>query len=256
MRAEQFDLLLQMQGNGTIVNELLAQFGARRLAGFHNIDSRMDPCSFVEYPEHVHEIHRHQALMSGIGIPLAGDELEFPLTAKDQQEYDSLYLSLKPGHYVCIHPGSRAAWRQWPPQYFALLADQCAGQGFDIVITGTSEETDIIRELMKRMHFPAIDLTGCTTLGSMGLLLRDAAMLIANCTGVSHLAAALKTPSLIISMDGEPYRWGPLDHTIHKTIDYTSSPSLDKVLISLQQLLAMRPRPGTIFPYLQYKTIK
>jgi ADP-heptose:LPS heptosyltransferase len=166
----------------------------------------------VEYPEHVHEIHRHQALMSGVGIPLAGDELEFPLTAKDQQEYDRLHLSF---------------------------------------IRGTTEETDITRELMKCMHFPSIDLTGCTTLGSMGILLHDAAVLIANCTGVSHLATALKTPSLIVSMDGEPYRWGPLDHIIHKTIDYTSNPSLDKVLISLQQSLAMRPGPGTIFPYLQ-----
>jgi ADP-heptose:LPS heptosyltransferase len=177
--------------------------------------------------------------MTQLGIPLAGDELEFPLNAKDQQDYQRLYLSLQPRHYVCIHPGSRASWRQWPPQYIALLGDQCAEKGLDIVITGTANETGITRELMKRIHYPVIDLTGLTTLGSMGVLLRDSALLIANCTGVSHMAAALRTPSLIISMDSEPYRWGPLDRHLHKTIDYITGPSLDSVLTALRELLAL-----------------
>src|SRR6476661_9714275 len=34
MQNEQFDLLLQMQGNGTIVNPMLELFGAKQLAGF------------------------------------------------------------------------------------------------------------------------------------------------------------------------------------------------------------------------------
>jgi len=242
VHAEKFDLLLQMQGNGTIVNDLLSRFGARRLAGFHNKDSRMTQSSFVEYPETIHEIKRHQVLMTHLGIPLAGDHLEFPLKKKDQDAFDKLCLSLKPGRYVCIHPGSRGVWRQWPPAYFALLGDQCAQKGLDLVITGTNDEIEITRELMKRLHYPAIDLTGYTSLGSMAILLRDAALLIANCTGVSHLAAALRTPSLIISMDGEPYRWGPLDHDLHKTIDWLATPCLDNVWQTFDELpLAHRP---------------
>src|SRR4051812_15515098 len=34
VRAREFDLLLQMQGNGTVVNELLTLFTAKYLAGF------------------------------------------------------------------------------------------------------------------------------------------------------------------------------------------------------------------------------
>lgn len=241
VHAEQFDLLLQMQGNGTIVNHLLSRFGARRLAGFHNKDSRMNKRWFVEYPEAIHEIKRHQALMTHLGIPLAGDYLEFPLKKKDHEAYDKLYLSLKPGCYVCIHPGSRGVWRQWPPAYFALLGDECAQKGLDLVITGTKDEVEITRELMKRLHHPAIDLTGYTSLGAMAVLLQNAALLIANCTGVSHLAAALHTPSLIISMDGEPHRWGPLDHTRHKTIDWLANPSLDNVLRCFDELPFSRP---------------
>lgn len=241
MRARHFDLLLQMQGNGTIVNEMVMRFGAGRVAGFHNKDSRMASPYFVEYPEGIHEIRRHQALMTHLGIPLTGDALEFPLTARDQKDYERLMLPLERGRYVVIHPGSRGAWRQWPPAYFALVADHCAERGFDLVITGTPGETEITREVMKRVHHPMTDLTGCTTLGSLGVLLRGAALLVANCTGVSHVAAALRTPSLVISMDGEPYRWGPLDHSLHKTIDWIASPSHEQVFAALEELIPVSP---------------
>ena len=46
-RKEKFDLLLQMQGNGTIVNELLSQFGASNLVGFYNDESYMDSPLFM-----------------------------------------------------------------------------------------------------------------------------------------------------------------------------------------------------------------
>jgi ADP-heptose:LPS heptosyltransferase len=237
MLAERWDLLLQMQGNGTIVNRLLEQFGAVKLAGFHNRDSRMSSPWFVEYPERVHEIKRHQMLMAHLGIPLAGNELEFPITARDMEEFESLRLPLTKGRYVCIHPGSRGAWRQWPPNYFALLADHCAEKGLDIVITGTADEIDITREVIKCLHHPAIDLTGLTTMGAMGVLLRNAFLLISNCTGVSHMATALSTPSVIISMDGEPHRWGPLDRRLHRTIDWTARPRIDDVLLETEDLV-------------------
>ena len=38
MQQERFDCILQMQGNGTIVNEMLTQFQPKQLAGFHRYD--------------------------------------------------------------------------------------------------------------------------------------------------------------------------------------------------------------------------
>jgi len=240
MQAEAFDLLLQMQGNGTIVNRLLSTFNAGTLAGFHNKDSRVDSSFFIEYPEYKHEIERHCTLMQHLGIPATDMELEFPVTQKDYTELAQLALPLRAGRYVCIHPGSRGSWRRWPPQYFALLADHCAEKGLDLVITGTAAEKDITREVIKCLHHPVIDLTGRTNLGSLAALLKDAFMLIANCTGVSHMAAALHTPSVIISMDGEPYRWAPLNRSLHKTIDWTAHPHIGEVMLQLNTLLIDR----------------
>lgn len=225
---EKFDLVLQMQGNGTIVNPLMHQFNAKQVAGFHNKDSRVDSPLFMEYPDHGHEAKRLLQLMTYLGMPDTGLYLEFPVTYTDRQELEQLHLNLAPKEYVVVHPGSRGSYRQWPPAYFALLADYCCDNGYTVVITGTSDEIDITRELCKCIRTSIIDLTGKTSLGAIGALIKDAAFIIANCTGVTHIAAAVETPGIILSMDGEPARW---KHSIHKTTDWTKNAHLDQVLL-------------------------
>lgn len=239
MNQQKFDLLLQMQGNGTVVNQFMHQLGAKYVAGFHNSKSYQASDLFTEYPNAGSEIYRHLSLMQHLGIPQQGTELEFPVTAKDEEAVHQLMLPILPKKYVCIHPGSRGAWRQWPPRYFAALADICIENGFTAVITGTNEEMDITREVMKCMKHPAIDVTGKTNLGAVAWLIQNAYMLIANCTGVSHIASATKTKSLVISMDGEPERWAPLNKELHVVIDWTKHPQFDKVLMNLNRLLSI-----------------
>ncbi|MGI8951296.1 MAG: glycosyltransferase family 9 protein [Chitinophagaceae bacterium] len=237
MRDEQFDLLLQMQGNGTIVNNLLRQFGATCVAGFYNEESFINSEFFMPYPNYGSEIERHLLLMQHLGIPSQGTQLEFPLTEKDQKDFDDLLLPIFPKKYVCIHPGSRGAYRQMPPQYFAALADYCIEQEFIVVITGTKSETDISKEVIKCMKHFAIDVTGKTSLGAVAILIKNAFALISNCTGVSHIAAAMQTPSIVISMDGEPERWAPLNKELHKVIDWTKNPHFDAALLETVTLI-------------------
>jgi ADP-heptose:LPS heptosyltransferase len=212
-------------------------FGAKRVAGFRNEESYVASDLFVEYPNYGSEIQRHLILMDHLGIKAKDLSLEFPINEQDHKDYSELIVPLPEKKYVCIHPGSRDIRRQWPPQYFAALADYCIEQGFTVVVTGTIEEQDITRELIKWIHHPVIDLTGKTSLGAAALLIKNAFMLIANCTGVSHIASAVKTPSIIISMDGEPERWAPLDNTIHRTIDCKEHSNFDKVYYETVMLI-------------------
>ena len=224
MKKEKFDLVLQMQGNGTIVNPLMFLFDAKYVAGFYNSESYVASDLFLEYPNHGPEIERHIALMNHLGIPSAGTALEFPLTEKDYKEYEALCVPIIEKKYIVVHPGSRGSWRQWPPKFFAALADYCIEQGFTVVVTGTNEEKEITKELLKCMQHQAIDLTGQTSLDAVAVLIQNAFILIANCTGVSHISSAVQTPGIIISMDGEPERWASLDKKIHRNIDWTKNP--------------------------------
>lgn len=230
MQEQQFDLLLQMQGNGSLVNPMLELFGAKHLAGFKT-EGHYAPDNglFLNYPNHGSEIERHLELMSFLGIESLGTDLEFPLVDADLEELRKLSLPIEPHRYVCVHPGSRGAWRQWPVNYFAALADFCIEQGYQAVITGTKDEADIVEAVIGHMKNTPINTAGKTSLGAVGALIKDAALLISNCTGVSHMAAAFKTPSVVISMDGEPNRWGPIDTYRHRTINWMTSPDFHLV---------------------------
>ncbi len=231
MRAEHFDLLIQMHGNGTIVNELLERTAPRRLAGFRYPPAeRAGEESFYPYPETVHEIHRHLQLLKSLGIPSRGDHLEFPLYHEDRQAFQLLNLPYAPGEYICVHPGSSTPARRWPPEYFAALADHFAERGCEVLITGSRKEIPLALKVQQLMHFESINLAGKTTLGSLAILLGNARGLISNCTGVAHVAAAVKTPCLIISMDGEMRRWAPLDKQLHHSIDWTTDVGYPAVL--------------------------
>jgi len=192
---------------------------------------------FLIYPTGIHEIERHLALMNNLGIETQGTELEFPLYKKDYEDFEALNFPIHQQKYVCVHPGSRGAWRQWPPKYFADLANYCSQQNLKVVITGTKDELLIVEEVKKYLKEEPVMAVGKTTIGAVGVLIRNAALLISNCTGVSHMAAAFETPSMVISMDGEPERWGPLNKELHRTIDWTKAPDFNFAFDELKNLL-------------------
>jgi ADP-heptose:LPS heptosyltransferase len=240
IQKEKFDLTIQMQGDGSIINPMVELFGAKYIAGYSK-EGHYAPNNglFMPYPDYGHEIDRHILLMEFLGIESQGTDLEFPLTDNDLQNFNNLNLPIQPQKYVCIHPGSRGAWRQWPVKYFAALADYCVEQELKVILTGTKEEEAIVNQVIQHMRHGAINTAGKTSLGAVALLIKNSAMLISNCTGVSHIASAFKTPSIVISMDGDPQRWGPLDKRVHRTINWLQSPDFHSVFRETVEVVSM-----------------
>jgi ADP-heptose:LPS heptosyltransferase len=237
VQQQKFDLALQMQGNGSIVNPLVELFGAFYTAGFYREEDYRPSPLFIKYPEGIPEIERHLLLLDHLGIPSVGPDLEFPLNSYDYDAFDQLNLQIIPQKYICIHPGSRSIARQWPPAYFAALADYCQEKGFDVVITGTKDEEHLAEGVMQNMKHEAYNMAGKTTLGAVAVLIKNAFALISNCTGVSHIAAAYGTQSVVISMHGEPERWSPLDQLKHRTIDWTKTPHVNIVMDQVVEMV-------------------
>lgn len=218
------DLFLQMQGAGSYVNDLALLCGAREAAGFYSpSDRRPREGRFLRYPDDTSEIHRHLRLMEFLGIPPQGDRLEWPVHETDRRDLTTLVQSLgaaplEPESYVCLHTGGRSPHRRWPVERFTRVADELMTRGYRIVLTGTAAEAPLAEHLADNLALPPLNLVGKTTLGTLGALLDGARLLVANDTGVSHMAAARATPSVIISVGSDPVRWSPLDRQRHRVL--------------------------------------
>ncbi|MEH2066672.1 MAG: glycosyltransferase family 9 protein [Nostoc sp.] len=242
VQEQRFDLALQMHGNGSVINSFTVLLGAQINAGFY-LPSHYcpNPDYFLPYPDCKPEIWRHLHLMDFLGIPLQGDELEFPLKDEDFAAFSQFPFSTP---YVCIHPGASVPDKRWSLENFAVVADAIAARGFQIVLTGTASEANLTQSLAEMMRFKPIDLAGQTSLGAMAALLSQASLLVCNDTGVSHLAAALGVKSIVIFTNSSLHRWAPLNRQIHRSL---SSNGIETTDITDRLFVPSKKSPDTYF---------
>jgi ADP-heptose:LPS heptosyltransferase len=216
--ARAFDLAIQLHGKGGITNPLIALLGATRTAGFFSPDAYVpDPDLFIKYPEQESEVCRLLRLVEHLGLPLRGTALEFPILDADRRAFARLSRELHT-EYVCVHPGARDPARRWSPDGFATVADALAERGLQVVLTGTVPDTSSLQAVAAAMHRRSLNLAGLTDLGSLAALLHGARLVVCGDTGVSHLADAVETPSVVVFVASDPRRWAPLDSSRHRAV--------------------------------------
>lgn len=219
LRAERFDLLVQLHGSGGIVNPMLARSGAR-LAGFFEPGAAGPPLApGCPWPRTGHEIERLLALTDRLGCPRRGLHLEWPAADDDRLALARAWPAAARGEpYACVHPGAQLPSRRWPPERFAAVADALAARGCRVVLTGTEAERPLVAAVRAAMRQPADELAGRTTLWTLGALVAGARLVVCNDTGLSHVAAAVGTPSVVVSSGADAARWRPLDARLHEVL--------------------------------------
>ncbi len=214
---ERFDLVLQMHGSGELTNPLAVLMGGALCAGFYRPGHyRPDAQRFFPWRDEEHEVLRWLRLARELGMAPRGTHLEFPLAEHEWAAWRALRL----GDYAVLHPGSQLPSRRWPAERFAEVGDALAAEGLQIVLTGTASEKPLVEQVKRALREPAIDLAGETTLGTLAALIARARLLVCNDTGVSHVAAAMRTPSVVVACGSDAKRWAPLDHDLHRVLHH------------------------------------
>lgn len=239
VRARGFDLALQMHGSGEVSNGIVHAFGPGVLAGFAR--QSQYPGHFLPYPDTGPEPLRLLQLVEFLGASPVGADLEFPLHEQDAHELrqSGLHAGLAQGEYICIHPGARIRTKCWAPRLFAQVADQLAREsGLTIVLTGSEKEFDLTSAVAAHMQTRAVNAAAPISIGAMAALMRGARLLVCNDTGVSHIAAGLKLPSVVIFTSTDMRRWAPLDHALHRCVRDPEGTQIETVLHEARALLA------------------
>lgn len=245
MQDQDYDLVLQMQGNGAITNTMCMLWGAKKVTGLRKPGEYCpDESLFPVSGDDEHEVLRFLKLTDALKMPRQDTFLEFPLLEEEVAHFRTISSALElRGKYICIHPGARDPRRRWPAKNFALTGDHLASKGYNVVLTGSEDERSLLEETAAYMHAPVINTIAQldhVSLGDLASIIGHSRLLISNDTGVSHIAAALRVPSVVIfSPFSDMQRWAPLDTSLHRVIPFEKATDPELVIrCALEQVKA------------------
>jgi ADP-heptose:LPS heptosyltransferase len=249
---------VQLQGDGSFINEFVALLGAKRLAGFVPAGGgpprSLPDDVWVPYPERGSEVDRLLALPARLGAPI-DRRLEFPVSDTDRAAADDVLdsVGVDGAPVAVLHAGGSRPERRWPAERFAEIGNALSDKGLTVVLTGTSSEAGATAAVARAMRASAIDVAGRTSLGAMAGLIDRAQVVVTNDTGVSHLAAAIGTDSVTIFSASDRERWAPVgtDRNVAVGAGIPDGETgrvdvpVEDVLAATRRLLAGRTTRGT-----------
>lgn len=108
-----------------------------------------------------------------------------------------------------IHPGHGGGRQAWPAAQYAAVGDGLHEMGFQVAVTGSGGERELVEQVTGSMRAPSLALAGGMSLRQFAAVLAEASRFVSVSTGPMHLASALKVPAVTL--------YGPTDLLIEST---------------------------------------
>jgi ADP-heptose:LPS heptosyltransferase len=214
MRAERFDLAVQLHGGGRHSNAFVRRLGARVTAGSRAPDAPpLDRT--VPYTLHQHEVHRFLEVAGLVGAAPVTLEPRLQVMATDRAEAVTV-LAEGEDPLVVLHPGANDPRRRWPVERLAAVGGELARKGARLAVVGTAAEQVLAARLLAALDSEAVDLTGRLGLGGLAGLLQRATLLVGNDSGPRHLAAAVGTATVAVYWCVNLVSYGPMSRVRHR----------------------------------------
>jgi len=161
-----------------------------------------------------HEAEYNLRLLQPLGISNAEIEFHFAISTTERERIEiklnTLGVESKP---VILHPGSGGSSRDWPPEYFAALADLIHHELHrQVILTGAANEAGLINGILQQTTTKPLSLCGRLTIIELAVLCQRAAVFVSNSTGPLHVAVMVGAPVVAFYPPiraSHPERWGP-----------------------------------------------
>jgi len=162
----------------------------------------------------VHQTEYYLSILRGMGWQARSKIPTLHVSGEDEETADKILGSagIQAGDIVLgLGPGAIfGGAKRWPADRFAEIGEKAAQQwGARILIFGSRKERTICERVSRLTGGQALDLSGRTSLGqAMGLISR-CSFFVTNDSGLMHIAAALKVPTVAIFGPTDPVATGP-----------------------------------------------
>jgi heptosyltransferase-2 len=216
---DSFDLILSY---ATAPEHVFARNLARVARGVRLLDAR-PPAG------HVHMSLRLQQPLAELGVGVDAGDPALHLMPTDRQEAARWWEAhgLDDAPVVAIHPGSGSPAKNWPAERFAAVASHLQRERGArlLLVSGPADEAAVatVRQCMEgrystpQQRGPSVPLRPeqdpvllhDLPLPLLAAILSRCRLYVGNDSGISHLAAALRVPTVAIFGPTDPDVWAP-----------------------------------------------
>lgn len=220
LREREYDVAFNLHG-GTTATFFTFLSGARHRVGYkeyqysflynHLLSSSAD--FWGRFP--THSVEQQLALLGSVGVPVADrpkthlpvepwhlDLLERKFLAATGTALDEF------GDFALMHPAAAFDTKRWATENFARTAEYLYEKGFGAVAVSDKNDRGILERLRSEAKVP-LTVFDDLSLGEIVALASRAKLFVGNDSGIAHIAAAVKTPSVVIFGSSNINHWRP-----------------------------------------------
>lgn len=156
-------------------------------------------------------------VLTGLGL---ADLLGIPRSHKISVNWDSsdersvsaaVPFDMGSEPYAVLHMSPKFAYKMWHRNGWLELARWLAQQGVRCVLTGSSDPAELayVESIYRSMPQGTISMAGRLSLAESAFLISRARYYVGPDTALTHMAAALGTPTVALFGPSNPVKWGP-----------------------------------------------
>ncbi len=169
------------------------------------------PSEFLD-GRHITDLYLN--LLTIAGVPVATRECRLVPREEDIASAKSLWMEAGfsgSASKVLVHPGSRSAWRVWPPLQFAAVINRLQAELHAAVgIVAGPGEQPTVDEIVRHLSTPAMRVSPNLPPPKLAALFASADVLLCHDSGPMHLAAAVGTRVVALFGSQTLSHWRPL----------------------------------------------
>lgn len=230
-------------------SRIISWFGARDAVYSERLRTFSPECVIASpLPDDASHLTVWQHLLATIGDPPCPEvrPLDVPRIWRDQGNRALIELGVvSPRPLLVVHPGAGGRWKVWPVEHQARVIEQVIRDtGAQALIHEGPADHDVAEHLRHVLGGRAQWLME-PDLPLLAAVLVQASVYLGGDSGVSHLAAAVGAPAVILFPVATRERWAPWGPTTEVLTLSPQDDQVDRVAAALRErMLGMRRKAG------------
>jgi predicted lipopolysaccharide heptosyltransferase III len=219
IRERRFQAVVNLHGGPasaqlTILSGVAERAGARHFRFNYVYNRQIPPAEEILGRTDLHTVESQFAAFKWLGLPAAAPGPTSLYVDPNRRESAHRHLhaaGIDPlAPYAVLAPTNEFYTKRWMPERYALIAEELAARGLPVVMTGapTDEQRAQLAAVREATRLPLATLSELN-IGELVAVIADSRLFVGNDSGPAHIAAAVKTPLVVLFGPASSVRWRP-----------------------------------------------